>query len=119
VKHLALVEDWWFHVIMAGRPEPEPWASAPDEDDPDWEWHSAVDDTLDELLAQYAESCDRSWAVVAETGDLGATSVKESGRTSGRRFSLRWIMLHMIEETARHAGHADLLRQAADGATGE
>jgi uncharacterized damage-inducible protein DinB len=118
VKHLALVEDWWFHQIMGGRDEPEPWASAP-EDDPDWEWHSAGEDSLEELLTQYAESCARSRAVVASFGgDLDATSVRRSRRT-GEHFTLRWIFLHMLEETARHAGHADLLREAIDGATGE
>lgn len=119
VKHLALVEDWWFTVVMMDRPEPEPWLSAPTDDDPDWEWHSALDDTLDALLAQYATSCERSRAVVAEVGDLDALSARESSREPGQRFSLRWIMVHMIEETARHVGHADLLRESVDGLTGE
>lgn len=118
VKHLALVEDWWFTVRMAGEPEPEPWASAPEED-PDWEWHSAVDDTLEELLAQYADSCARSRAVVARVGDLDARSVLANSRVPGQHFSMRWIILHMIEETARHNGHADLLREAIDGVAGE
>lgn len=118
VKHLALVEDWWFHQVMGGLPEPEPWASAPD-DDPDWEWHSAADDSLDDLLALYAAACERSRAVVAAVGgDLDALSVRPS-RRNDEHFTLRWIFLHMLEETARHAGHADLLREAVDGATGE
>ena len=117
VKHLALVEDWWFHQIMGGHPEPEPWASAPD-DDPDWEWHSAVDDSLEDLLELYDTACARSRAVVAETDDLATLSARANSRT-GEHFSLRWILLHLIEETARHTGHADLLRQAVDGTVGD
>lgn len=118
VKHMALVEDGWFHVRLLGAPEPEPWASAPDED-PDWEWHSAVDDTLEDLLALYATSCGRSRAAVTGVGDLDALSAAESRHEPGEHYSLRWIMLHMIEETARHNGHADLLREAVDGVSGE
>lgn len=118
IKHLALVEDSWFVERMAGRPLPEPWLSAPFDDDPDWDFHSAPDDTPEELLALYRDACDRSRAVVAEYDDLGALSVVPSRNDEGR-FSLRWILLHMIEETARHNGHADLLRESIDGLTGE
>jgi hypothetical protein len=119
VKHLALVEDSWFEDRMAGRPMPEPWASAPFDADPDWEFHSAPDDSPEELLALYRASCERSRAVVADYDDLDALSVAESNIPGEGRFSLRWIMLHMIEETARHNGHADLLRESLDGLTGE
>ncbi|MGZ4758076.1 MAG: mycothiol transferase, partial [Acidimicrobiales bacterium] len=118
IKHLALVEDTWFVERMDGRPRPEPWLSAPFDDDPDWDFHSATDDTPDELLALYRAACDRSRAVVAGHDDLGALSVAQ-GRGDEGHFSLRWILLHMIEETARHNGHADLLRESIDGLTGE
>ena len=118
VKHLALVEDNWFQEVLLGRPMPEPWHSAPFDDDPDWEFHTAVDDDLDDLLELYRAACARSRAAVEEVGDLDALSVKESRRGEGR-FSLRWILLHMIEETARHNGHADFIRQSIDGLTGE
>ena len=118
IKHLALVEDTWFVERMAGRPAPEPWLSAPFDDDEDWDFHSAVDDTPEELLALYRAACDRSRAVVAEHDDLDALSVVPSRSDEGL-FSLRWILLHMIEETARHNGHADLLRESIDGLTGE
>ena len=101
---------------------PEPWRSAPFDDDPDWELHSAVDDPPEALLAQYRESCDRSRAATAEVlaaGGLDALSVAESRRPGEGRFSLRWILLHLIEETARHNGHADLIRESIDGLTGE
>lgn len=117
VKHLALVEDSWFTGRLRGLPDPEPWAYAPWDDDPDWEFHSAVDDEPADLIALYEQACDRSRAAVATVGDLDALSARRSRR--GDPFTMRWILLHMIEETARHNGHADLLRQAVDGATGE
>jgi Protein of unknown function (DUF664) len=117
VKHAALNEDHWFSVVLLDRPQAEPWASAPWDDDPDWEFHTAVDDDPAELLALHAAACERSRANVAEVGDLDALSAPHPRR--GERFSLRWILLHMLEETARHNGHADLLRQAVDGTTGE
>jgi uncharacterized damage-inducible protein DinB len=119
LKHLALVEDDWFEVKFLGRPEVEPWASAPFDVDPDWDWHSAADDTAAELLLLYDAACARSRAAVVEVGgDLGMLSAATDPQTSGR-FSLRWIMIHMIEETARHNGHVDLIREAIDGSVGE
>jgi uncharacterized damage-inducible protein DinB len=118
VKHLALVEDSWFHDRLLGHDLPEPWASAPFDDDVDWDFHSAIHDSPSELLDLYAAACERSRAAVAEVGgDLLATMVRPTRR--GERFNLRWILLHMIEETARHNGHADLLRESIDGQTGE
>jgi uncharacterized damage-inducible protein DinB len=117
VKHMALVEDSWFGQVLLGRDEGEPWASVDWDDDPDWEFRTAVDDDPDALLALYTDACERSRAAVAEVGDLDRLAAKRS--RSGEQFNLRWIMLHMIEETARHNGHADLLRESIDGATGE
>ena len=71
-----------------------------------------------EMIELYLAACERSRAVVAEISDLDALSVVPDRRGAGL-FSLRWIMTHMIEETARHNGHADLLREAIDGLTGE
>ncbi|MBL8776386.1 MAG: DinB family protein [Acidimicrobiales bacterium] len=119
VKHLALVEYGWFQEDLLGRGLPEPFASAPWDEDRDWEFHTAVDDDPADLLALYEDACERSRAAVAEVGDLEARSVRASRRRPGEHYSLRWIMLHMIEETARHAGHADFLRQAADGTVGD
>jgi len=118
VKHLAYVEDSWFVDVMSGRDLPEPWAGAPFENDPDWEYHSAPADSLEDLLELYAAACDRSRAVVERVGDLDALSSRASRRNEGH-FSLRWILLHMIEETARHNGHADLIRESIDGLVGE
>jgi uncharacterized damage-inducible protein DinB len=117
VKHLALVEDDWFQRVFLGVELPEPWASAPWDEDRDWEFHTAVEDDPSELLALYEQACERSRAAVRSAEGMDDLSVEKS--RDGVRFSLRWIMLHMIEETARHNGHADLLRENIDGKTGE
>ncbi len=114
VKHLALVEDSWFTDRLAGRGDPEPWASAPFDDDHDWEFHSANHEPLADVVDLYATACERSRAVTADL-DLGDTAVDETGRT----ISLRFVLVHLVEETARHLGHLDVLRELADGRTGE
>jgi uncharacterized damage-inducible protein DinB len=118
LKHMALVEDSWFGEVLLGREPSEPWASVDWDEDPDWEFRTAPDDEPEDLFAVYAAVCDRSRAAVAEVGDPDALAARPHRRT-GEVFSLRWIMLHMIEETARHNGHADLLRESIDGVTGE
>jgi uncharacterized damage-inducible protein DinB len=114
LKHMALVEDWWFDHRFLGHDEVEPWASAPD-DDPDWEFNSARHDTADELFALFTASCDRSRRAIGETPDLDQLSVLTR---DDEPWNLRWIMVHMIEEYARHCGHADLIREAIDGEVG-
>jgi hypothetical protein len=118
LKHAALVEDSWFDRVLLGHDEREPWAGVDWDADPDWDFNSAPADEPDELFALYTSACERSRAAVAAVGDLEAVSLGAS-RGSGERVSLRWIMLHMLEETARHNGHADLLRESIDGSTGE
>jgi hypothetical protein len=119
VKHLALVEDDWFQVRLLGRPDPEPWASAPFDDDRDWDFHSAHLDDPAALVTLYEAACARSRAAVDGLGgDLDALSVARDRHTGGP-YSLRWILVHMVEETCRHNGHVDLLREAIDGAVGE
>ncbi len=116
VKHLALVEDhWWARVF--GAEEREPWASAPWDDDPDWEFHSAADDSLATLIDLYESSCERGRAIEATVPDLDVVAARPSGR--GQIFDVRWIMLHLIEETARHLGHLDILCELADDRVGE
>jgi uncharacterized damage-inducible protein DinB len=122
LKHLAYVEDYWFTEVVAERPVPEPWVGAPLEDDPDWDWHSAAADSGAALLAQWSASVERSRAAVAEAlrnapdAGLRATHPAWGGKA---RVSLRWVLVHMLEEYARHNGHADLLRESIDGETGE
>lgn len=119
LKHLALVEDAWFVETFVGEPLPEPWASIDWDSDPDWEFRTGARDDLAASTALYRSAVDRSRSITDAAPSLDALSVGTSRRdaTRGERFSLRWILLHMIEETARHLGHADLIRQAVDGAT--
>jgi hypothetical protein len=115
--HLAYVEESWSVEDFAGQPMPEPWPGVDWSADRDWEWHVAVDLEPEVLHERYREACRRTDAVVAAAGDLDALSVRPL--RNGNRFSLRWMLLHLLEETARHAGHADLLREAIDGVVGE
>lgn len=117
IKHLAMVEDFWFGERVLGHPSSEPWASVDWDADPDWEFHSATDDDPAELIQMYEQACARSRAAVTEVGDLDAVTKQPNRR--GHTFSLRWVLIHMIEETCRHAGHADLLRESIDGKTGD
>ena len=122
LKHLALVEDHWFSVVLLGHDPVEPWRSADWEADDDWELHSAFEDSPEELRRLFDDACAASdrilERVLAEDG-LDRLSEKASRRSSeGQKFSLRWILLHMIEEYARHNGHADLIRESVDGSTG-
>ncbi|HMM96991.1 MAG: DinB family protein [Micrococcales bacterium] len=121
MKHVALDEASWFGEVLHGRPMGEPWDSVDWDADPDWEHHSAAEDTPEELhrlLDAATEQARRDIDAALAQGGLDQESVKPD-RREGRPFSLRWILLHMIEEYARHNGHADLLREAVDGATGE
>ena len=103
---------------MLGQESAEPWASVDWEADADWDWHSAVDDTPEELRALFDAACAASDAIVPARPRRPRRAVARS-RPEGRRFSLRWILAHMIEEYARHNGHADLIRESIDGETGE
>jgi uncharacterized damage-inducible protein DinB len=115
--HLALVEETWLEVRFSGIPEREPWGGVDWEADPDWEFRTAEGVDSEELRERYREACARSRAVVNAASGPDQLSVRTL--RDGRHFSLRWVLLHLIEETARHAGHADTLREAVDGAVGE
>lgn len=120
LKHLAYVEEDWFSRALHGRDRAEPWASVDWSADRDWEWHSAAEDDPDELRALWRAAVDRSRADVAAALAAGGVDAP-AARTwpDGRTPHLRWILTHMIEEYARHNGHADLLREAVDGEVGE
>jgi uncharacterized damage-inducible protein DinB len=109
IRHLADVERSWFRDVLAGeRDVPARWT----DDDLDGEFRISATDSLAEILADYEQACAESRAVSA--------AFQLDDRASRRNeFSLRWILVHMIEETARHAGHVDILRELLDGATGE
>ncbi len=115
--HSALVEDHWFQTIWLADNTIEPWASGDWDTDQDWEMTRAAQLTGDEIERQYQESVARSQLALAEATDLGELS-QGQGR-SGSSFSMRYILVHLIEEYARHCGHADLIRESIDGATGD
>jgi uncharacterized damage-inducible protein DinB len=120
LKHLALVEDDWFSRWLYGREPAPPWDTVDWDADPDWDWHSAAADTPEELLALWQDAVDRSRAQVAEAlAGGGLERLPRRRWPDGRAPSLRWIVVHMIEEYARHNGHADLIRESVDGLTGE
>ena len=123
MKHLALVESSWFSEDLLGQPLIAPFDGVDWSVDRDWEWHSAADDSPEELRALFDASAAASDRIIDEaivSGDgLDTLSVVEARRPGLGRFSLRWILLHMIEEYARHNGHADLIRESIDGLTGE
>jgi uncharacterized damage-inducible protein DinB len=120
LKHLAWVEDHWFSRYLGGNEPGAPWNVVDWDADPDWEWHSAADDTPEHLVALWEDAVTRSRAAVAGALPNGGLDQLAKRRwPDGRSPNLRWIVCHMIEEYARHNGHADLLREAVDGATGE
>jgi uncharacterized damage-inducible protein DinB len=109
VKHLAQMEDLWFTHKLLGRDFPEPWASGPGEDE-DWAWRSAAADSIDQLRDLYVAACERSRAAAAGFPELDDRAALVSfGKAP---VSLRWLLVHMISETAQHAGHLDLLMDA-------
>jgi uncharacterized damage-inducible protein DinB len=117
LNHLALVEDSWLPVRFSGQPSDALWAGVDWDADPDFEFRTAADLEPEELRRRYEVACARSREVVAAA--QGPDQLSVAKRQNGRHFDLRWVLLHLIEETARHAGHADLLREAIDGTTGE
>jgi uncharacterized damage-inducible protein DinB len=117
LNHLALVEDSWLRVRFSGLPDDELWTGIDWDADPDHEFRTAADAEPEELRRRYEQACARSREVVDRAEGPGQLSVEP--RRNGAHFELRWVLLHLIEETARHAGHADLLREAIDGTTGE
>ena len=117
VRHLTLVEQDWFIVRFLGLDPPEPWASAPWDDDRDWEMTTAIDIAPEKLLAAFHGACEESRRITREAGSLDRLSIQADH--TGEHYNLRWILVHMIEEYARHAGHADFLREAIDGVVGD
>jgi uncharacterized damage-inducible protein DinB len=111
LRHLAGVERWWFRIQFAGEDVPMLYYS---DDDPDQDFESLAGDPA-EALAVWRAECARSREIVAAAASLDETGIH---RRTGRPVSLRRILLHMLAEYARHNGHADLLRERADGATG-
>ena len=115
--HLSLNEESWFEVHFGGLDTRADFAGIDWDADPEYEFRTALEKEPDWLRGRYREACARSNQVIAGAASLDDPSA--SPWRDGKPFTLRWVILHLIEETARHAGHADLLREAIDGSVGE
>lgn len=112
IRHLAGVEQWWFQIQFAGE-EDAPMLYYSD-DDPDQDFERLDGDPA-EAMAVWRAQCERSRQIVAAAPSLDVTGTHKA---TGNPVSLRRILVHLIAEYARHNGHADLLRERIDGATG-
>lgn len=113
VKHLADVERSWFREVFLGEDLSHLW----DPDDPGKYWRIEQDETTKSVLAFYNAEVAGARQIVMEAELDAVAAAPPSAALHG--LQLRWIVTHMIEETARHCGHADLIREAIDGQTGE
>ncbi len=109
VKHLACTERWWFTIDFAGLDAAWPWP----EDDPHGCFPIRDGDTIDTVIIEYVAECERS------RKSIDGAHLDAMARGDDMHFNLRYALTHMIEETARHCGHLDLLRESIDGATGQ
>ncbi|MFG2870279.1 DinB family protein [Streptomyces sp. NPDC048338] len=114
ISHLRWVEHHWVQVVFLGEEPAGPLTEATD-DDPDPEMRTAVDIPLPRLLAEYEEQSARYRRLLADH-DLDAKAVRPL--RDGRHVDLRWVILHLVEETSRHNGHLDIVRELVDGRTG-
>ena len=112
VRHLAGVERWWFRIQFAGEDIPLLYYS---DDDPNQDFDRLEGD-VSEAFDVWRHECQRSREIVAVAQSLEQTGTVMS---TGQPVSLRRVIVNMIAEYARHNGHADLLREAIDGATGQ
>lgn len=113
VRHMAEVERNWFRRVLGGEDARPIYYSDPD--DPDGDFDNVDTADVAEAFATWRAECDRARELAAAAADLEVAGVKRSGE----QVTLRWILTHMIEEYARHNGHADLLRERIDGTVGE
>ena len=121
LKHVALVEDHTFSLRIAGHEMPPPWREVDWDAEPDWDWHSAADDSPEELYALWRDAVARSRAALDEVLGGGGLDQPVTRMTDdeGRSPNLRRVLLDTLEEYARHVGHADIIRESIDGLVGE
>jgi Protein of unknown function (DUF664) len=116
LRHATLVERLWFEAVLQGKPmRTDLYLS---EEDPDSDFNDLESNSSGEVLRAWKQTCDVSRRNVAGVGDLDFVAPKPRF-WDNETVTLRWIMIHMIEEHARHNGHADLIRERVDGETGE
>ncbi|WP_030200072.1 DinB family protein [Streptomyces sp. NRRL S-87] len=113
-RHMAEVERWWFQEVTLDLDLPPLYCT---EEDQDGDFHVTEEHTYEEAEAARQEAIARAREIAASRS-LDEPSVRRSRRTD-EPYSLRWVYTHMIEEYARHNGHADLLREHLDGSTGD
>jgi hypothetical protein len=117
-KHVALVEDYYFSLGL-GEVMPQPWRDVDFEADPDWDWRSAAEDTPEELRALWDAAVGRSRAATAAFLTDGGPDTLVRWTEWKEPPNLRRVLVDMVEEYARHTGHADLIRESIDGLVGE
>jgi uncharacterized damage-inducible protein DinB len=118
VKHVSLVEDYYFSLGL-GEHMPAPWSEVDFEATPDWEWSSAAEDSSDALQALWDSSVGRSRAAVTAFLTDGGPDARVTWTERTEPPNLRRMLVDMVEEYARHTGHADLIRESIDGLVGE
>jgi uncharacterized damage-inducible protein DinB len=120
LKHMALVEDSHFARLWLDEKTVGPWSAWDYNSDPDWEWNTAAEDSPEQLMTLWRDAVARSRALLRDAlADGGPEQAGKYVNRSGESPNLRRIILDMIEEYARHIGHADLIREAVDGLVGE
>ncbi len=116
IKHVALIEADWLAVKLAGQEYGAPWDAVDFDADPDWEWRTGALDAAEDLDARWRDAVERSRQLVAEVLDeRGLDGPASLIWPDGRTPTVRAMLWDLIEEYARHTGHADLLREAVDG----
>jgi hypothetical protein len=113
VRHMAEVERNWFRPLLAGEEMGGLWAAGAALD-PEPAFDDVAKASVPEAFAAWRAECERARELAS-----AAPSLEVTGLRGRERFSLRWVTIHLIEEYARHNGHADLLRERIDGTTGE
>ncbi|MFC0624280.1 DinB family protein [Kribbella deserti] len=116
LKHLVFMERRWFRWGINAEPVDHPWGDSGD--DSSGRWQLSVDDDLESLLAALHEGAESTRVI------LNGVSLQERGKVGGRFnaenvASVNWVCFHVLQEYARHAGHLDIVRELADGSTGE
>ena len=110
IRHMYEVEAYWFQHIFSGRSATDHW------DDP---WKRNEDFSGDQLIAIFEDACAASRQIELDAASLDQRAVGSVTWADGAQPNLRWVMNHVIEEEARHNGHADLLREMVDGSVGD
>ncbi|MEU6036832.1 DinB family protein [Actinomadura sp. NPDC047616] len=120
LKHLAYVETRWLRCRFADEPVPDPWGDRSAADPgPGGRWHVAAEETFEGVRATFLDACAHSRRIVAGARLDDVASAGGRLGASGPAPSLIWILFHLLQEYARHAGHLDVVRELADGVVGE